>query len=56
MRITHDQMQNNEFELTKEFLVAMPGVHWPSVSMVAGQLQDAGMMVDCDHELGSWHD
>jgi CRP-like cAMP-binding protein len=42
--ITHDRVQNDEFELTQEFLAAMLGVHRPSVSVVAGLFQQAGMI------------
>ena len=42
--ITHDRVQHDEFELTQEFLAAMLGVHRPSVSVVAGLFQQAGMI------------
>ena len=42
--ITHDRVQNDEFDLTQEFLAAMLGVHRPSVSVVAGLFQQAGMI------------
>jgi CRP-like cAMP-binding protein len=42
--ITHDRVQGDEFEITQEFLAAMLGVHRPSVSVVAGQFQQAGII------------
>ena len=42
--ITHDRVQNDEFDLTQEFLAAMLGVHRPSISVVAGLFQQAGMI------------
>ena len=42
--ITHDRVHGNEFEITQEFLASMLGVHRPSVSVVAGLFQQAGMI------------
>jgi len=42
--VTHDRVQGNEFYLTQEFLAAMLGVHRPSVSLVAGVFQQAGLI------------
>jgi CRP-like cAMP-binding protein len=42
--ITHDRVQGDEFEITQEFLAAMLGVHRPSVSVVAGLFQQAGII------------
>lgn len=42
--ITHDRVQGNEFLLTQEFLASMLGVHRPSVSLVAGAFQQAGII------------
>lgn len=42
--VTHDRVQGNEFNLTQEFLAAMLGVHRPSVSLVAGVFQQAGLI------------
>jgi CRP-like cAMP-binding protein len=42
--ITHDRVQGDEFLITQEFLAAMLGVHRPSVSVVAGLFQQAGMI------------
>ena len=38
----HDRLETNEFPLTQEFLAHMLGVRRASVSIAAGQLQDAG--------------
>lgn len=42
--VTHDRVQGDEFEITQEFLAAMLGVHRPSVSVVAGMFQQAGII------------
>jgi hypothetical protein len=42
--ITHDRVQGDEINLTQEFLAAMLGVHRPSVSLVAGMFQQAGLI------------
>jgi CRP-like cAMP-binding protein len=42
--ITHDRVQGDEFNLTQEFLSSMLGVHRPSVSLVAGMFQQAGLI------------
>lgn len=42
--VTHDRVRGDEFQLTQEFLAAMLGVHRPSVSVVAGAFQEAGMI------------
>ncbi len=42
--ITHDRVQGHEFHLTQEFLANMLGVQRPSVSIVAGGFQKAGLI------------
>jgi CRP-like cAMP-binding protein len=42
--IMHDRVRGEEFSLTQEFLATMLGVHRPSVSMVAGEFQKAGLI------------
>jgi CRP-like cAMP-binding protein len=42
--VTHDRVEGNEFEITQEFLAAMLGVHRPSISVVAGLFQQAGII------------
>jgi CRP-like cAMP-binding protein len=42
--MTHDRVEGNEFHLTQEFLADMLGVHRPSVSVVAGAFQQAGLI------------
>jgi CRP-like cAMP-binding protein len=42
--VTHDRVQGDEFEITQEFLSAMLGVHRPSISVVAGLFQQAGII------------
>lgn len=42
--ITHDRVGTDEFPLTHEFLAQMLGVRRPSVSVVAGILQKAGLI------------
>jgi CRP-like cAMP-binding protein len=46
--LTHDRVHGggggDEFEITQEFLAAMLGVHRPSVSVVAGLFQQAGII------------
>ncbi|MGV3741673.1 MAG: Crp/Fnr family transcriptional regulator [Burkholderiaceae bacterium] len=42
--ISHDRVQSNEFALTQEFIASMLGVHRPSVSLVAGAFQQAGII------------
>ncbi|GAB3550023.1 Crp/Fnr family transcriptional regulator [Noviherbaspirillum agri] len=42
--VTHDRVQDNEFNLTQEFIAAMLGVHRPSVSLVAGMFQQVGLI------------
>ena len=42
--ITHDRVAADEFPLTHEFLGQMLGVRRPSVSVVAGILQKAGLI------------
>jgi CRP-like cAMP-binding protein len=39
---THDRMQQRDFRLSHEYLAVMLGVQRPTVSVVAGALQDAG--------------
>jgi CRP-like cAMP-binding protein len=42
--MTHDRVLGDDFYLTQEFLAAMLGAHRPSVSVVAGAFQQAGMI------------
>jgi CRP-like cAMP-binding protein len=42
--VTHDRVEGDEFDITQEFLAAMLGVHRPSVSVVAGLFQQAGII------------
>ena len=42
--ITHDRLRGSEFFLTQEFIADMLGVHRPSVSLVAGAFQTAGII------------
>jgi CRP-like cAMP-binding protein len=41
---THDRMHRREFTLSHEFLAFMLGVQRPSVSVVAAELQRAGLI------------
>ena len=42
--MTHDRMHEQDFSLSHEFLAVMLGVQRPTVSVVAGQLQTAGLI------------
>jgi CRP-like cAMP-binding protein len=42
--MTHDRMAGDELDLTQEFLAQMLGVRRPSVTVVAGILQRAGLI------------
>jgi CRP-like cAMP-binding protein len=42
--MTHDRVGADEFPLTQEFLAQMLGVRRPSVTVVAGILQQAGLI------------
>ena len=42
--LTHDSVHGDGFMLTQEFLAEMLGVHRPWVSIVAGTLQQAGLI------------
>ena len=42
--LTHDRVQGDDMPLTQEFTAAMLGVHRPSVSLVAGVFQQAGII------------
>jgi CRP-like cAMP-binding protein len=42
--MTHDRMHEEDFTLSHEFLAVMLGVQRPTVSGVAGTLQDAGLI------------
>jgi CRP-like cAMP-binding protein len=46
--MTHDRIGQNEFALTQEFLAVMLGVRRPTVTIVAGTLQKAGL-IDYGH-------
>jgi CRP-like cAMP-binding protein len=41
---THDRMHEQDFQLSHEFLAIMLGVQRPTVSVVAGALQQAGLI------------
>jgi CRP-like cAMP-binding protein len=41
---THDRMHEQDFTLSHEFLAIMLGVQRPTVSLVAGALQQAGLI------------
>jgi CRP-like cAMP-binding protein len=42
--LTHDRVGRDEFYLTQEFLAAMLGTRRPTVTLIAGQLQQAGLI------------
>jgi CRP-like cAMP-binding protein len=42
--MVHDQAGRDEFPMTQEFLALMLGVRRPSVTVVAGALQNAGLI------------
>jgi CRP-like cAMP-binding protein len=42
--MTHDRMDQQDFNLSHEFLAVMLGVQRPTVSIVAGTLQEAGLI------------
>jgi CRP-like cAMP-binding protein len=42
--VTHDRVRGEEFYLTQEFVAEMLGVHRPSVSLIAGAFQNAGII------------
>lgn len=42
--ISHDRVRGNSFQLSQEFLADMLGVHRPSVSIVAKNFQQAGLL------------
>lgn len=42
--MTHDRMHEQDFHLSHEFLAVMLGVQRPTVTLVAGTLQDAGLI------------
>ena len=42
--MTHDRMHERDFHLSHEFLAVMLGVQRPTVSVVAGTLQEAGLI------------
>jgi CRP-like cAMP-binding protein len=44
MLLTHDRVGTDEFPLTQEFLAQMLGVRRPSVTVVAGVLQQGGFI------------
>jgi CRP-like cAMP-binding protein len=47
--MTHDRVGRDEFALTQEFLAVMLGVRRPTVTLVAGALQKAGL-IDYGHK------
>lgn len=42
--MTHDRVRRDDFQLSQEFLAVMLGVSRPTVSVVAGTLQKAGLI------------
>lgn len=42
--MSHDRVHNASFQLTHEYLASMLGVHRPSVTLVAGKLQEQGLI------------
>ena len=44
MLLTHDRVEGDDFKLTQEFIATMLGVQRPSVSLVANQFQQAGLL------------
>jgi CRP-like cAMP-binding protein len=42
--MTHDRMHQQDFYLSHEFLAVMLGVHRPTVTVIARNLQDAGLI------------
>jgi CRP-like cAMP-binding protein len=42
--MTHDRMHHQDFNLSHEFLAVMLGVQRPTVTVVAGTLQEAGLI------------
>jgi CRP-like cAMP-binding protein len=42
--MTHDRVGRDEFQLTHEFMAAMLGVRRPTVTLIAGSLQRAGLI------------
>jgi CRP-like cAMP-binding protein len=42
--MTHDRMHQQDFHLSHEFLAVMLGVHRPTVTVIARNLQDAGLI------------
>jgi Mn-dependent DtxR family transcriptional regulator len=42
--MTHDRVDGEELQLTQDFLSQMLGVRRPSVTVVAGMLQQAGLI------------
>lgn len=41
---SHDRVEQDEFQLTQEFLADMLGVHRPSVTLIARKFQQAGLL------------
>lgn len=41
---THDRVQGDEFQLTQKFFAQMLGARRPTVSQIAGRLQDRGLI------------
>ncbi|MFC7514352.1 Crp/Fnr family transcriptional regulator [Herbaspirillum sp. GCM10030257] len=50
--MSHDRMKRDEFQITQEYLAMMLGVHRPSVSLIAGTLQRAGLI---EYKRGNVH-
>ena len=42
--MTHDRVGSNELKLTHEFLAIMLGVRRPTVTLIVGALQQAGLI------------
>jgi Mn-dependent DtxR family transcriptional regulator len=42
--MTHDRVGRDEFPMTQEFMSELLGVRRPSVTIIAGALQEAGLI------------
>jgi CRP-like cAMP-binding protein len=45
--MAQDRMGRADFPLTQKFIAMMLGASRPTVTVVAGALQEAGLIVDC---------
>ena len=50
--MTYDRVESNDLRLTHEFLAVMLGVRRPTVTLILGELQKAGLV---DHHRGTIH-